>query len=823
MQSGQVFQSRSLLNAAIIHTDTLWLLDVRQQSEDAELVSPPPIPDKPVEGAPSTGLISISLSKQSNSNITAATAAEEAKKKPMSVNSHVHYYRQAAIFIVKLISLFFTAGRSVSALPSGPDARMSSVEHGQPLGNASNWVFLTVAAALVLAGGIFAGLTIALMGQDEIYLQVLKSSGDDSERKHATRVLDLLNKGKHWILVTLLLSNVITNETLPIVLDRSIGGGWPAIFGSTLLIVIFGEIIPQSICVSHGLTIGAWMAPFVLLLMRLMSPIAYPTALLLDRLLGKGHGTVYKKAGLKTLVTLHKTLGAAGEQLNSDEVTIISAVLDLKEKPVGSIMTPMENVFTMSVDSVLDEEAMDLILSQGYSRIPIHTPDNPGNFIGMLLVKMLITYDPEDCKQVKDFALATLPETRPETSCLEIVNFFQEGKSHMVIVSEFPGDDHGALGVVTLEDVIEELIGEEIIDESDVFVDVHKAIRRLTPAPKLLLPKGLFVPSLASRAMLDHTDGEARLTSTPNSGPLQSAYTRRWHGHHHSPAHPWPPKALMSRSAENLGEESKFSENDIREHLKRLGPSNPSTKPLQTRISNVKIKPGATDGKSDGMSPIDITQPASAPSIANSQSSVDLKTSLLDHSTDRETIRPSYGAFDEVPISRRSSLSDSVKITSRSFDNDPHARAGSASSQSLKAHTRVLSRHSSGSHGNASSPTESSSLMHSHRATSSGAITEQIINVNGIRKVVLQIGSSEDYEPMDHSSSHSHDDRRSENRTSSGNEGSVNFNERRTDGSSPFAPSASGDGDVPSDGQRRRRRRRRKHGASRISRDSAGP
>lgn len=203
------------------------------------------------------------------------------------------------------------------------------------------------------------------------------------------------------------------------------------------------------------------MSTFVLGLMWIMAPVAWPTAKLLDWLLGEDHGTVYKKAGLKTLVTLHKTLGTTpGERLNEDEVTIISAVLDLKDKPVGDIMTPMGDVFTMSADTVLDEKMMDTILSQGYSRIPIYAPDNTRNFIGMLLVKILITYDPEDCWRVRDFALATLPETKPETSCLDIVNFFQEGKSHMVLVSDFPGQDKGALGVVTLEDVIEELIGE---------------------------------------------------------------------------------------------------------------------------------------------------------------------------------------------------------------------------------------------------------------------------------------------------------------------------------------------------------------------------
>lgn len=202
------------------------------------------------------------------------------------------------------------------------------------------------------------------------------------------------------------------------------------------------------------------MSKPVLLLMYFMAPVAWPTAKLLDWALGEDHGTVYKKSGLKTLVTLHRTLGDVSERLTQDEVTIIAAVLDLKEKPVHDVMTPMDDVFVMSEDTVLDQETIDMILSAGYSRIPIHESGNPTNFIGMLLVKILITYDPEDGKKVRDFALATLPETRPETSCLDIINFFQEGKSHMVLVSESPGDDHGALGVVTLEDVIEELIGE---------------------------------------------------------------------------------------------------------------------------------------------------------------------------------------------------------------------------------------------------------------------------------------------------------------------------------------------------------------------------
>lgn len=101
------------------------------------------------------------------------------------------------------------------------------------------WVLYGVSIFLVLIGGAFAGLTIALMGQDEVYLQVVSLDAEEPQRKNAKRVHDLLAKGKHWLLVTLLLSNVIVNETLPVVLDRCFGGGVAAVVGSTVLIGMY--------------------------------------------------------------------------------------------------------------------------------------------------------------------------------------------------------------------------------------------------------------------------------------------------------------------------------------------------------------------------------------------------------------------------------------------------------------------------------------------------------------------------------------------------------------------------------------------------------
>ncbi|KAK9448306.1 uncharacterized protein V1518DRAFT_385054 [Limtongia smithiae] len=449
------------------------------------------------------------------------------------------------------------------------------------------WIFMGISVTLVLLGGVFAGLTLGLMGQDEVYLQVIEQTGSELERKNAHRVLALLKKGKHWVLVTMLLSNVITNETLPIVLDRCLGGGWPAVVSSTVLIVIFGEVIPQSVSVRYGLRIGAMFSPFVNFLMHAMYPVAYPIAVLLDHVLGEDHGIVYRKAQLKTLVTLHRSMGV--DRLNKDEVTIISAVLDLNEKPVGNIMTPINDVYTMSADRILDEIAVEEILKAGYSRIPIHTPGEPYNFIGMLLVRILISYDPEDAQPVSTFPLATLPETKPDTNCLNVLNYFQEGKSHMMLVSDYPGEAYGALGVVTLEDVIEELIGEEIVDESDVYVDISQGIRRkyVSPLTRRTLPSE-FV------AQHQHSDGTS-------SGQTTSS-------HRMIPAHDWlvsndPPNPIATNSAASsvpaivttAATPSTANGGVPATVMPKFEPLNLATRPNETTNAKVTIKKGVME------------------------------------------------------------------------------------------------------------------------------------------------------------------------------------------------------------------------------------
>lgn len=111
---------------------------------------------------------------------------------------------------IRYLPLLLRYGR---ALPLLNNPHALEQEHHE---SESDLVYYGVVSMfLVVLGGVFAGLTLGLMGQDEIYLTVINTSGTQKEKQLSGKVLRLISRGKHWVLVTLLLSNVITNETLP--------------------------------------------------------------------------------------------------------------------------------------------------------------------------------------------------------------------------------------------------------------------------------------------------------------------------------------------------------------------------------------------------------------------------------------------------------------------------------------------------------------------------------------------------------------------------------------------------------------------------------
>lgn len=291
---------------------------------------------------------------------------------------------------------------------------------------------------LVLASGLFAGLTIGYMSLDSTQLAVLAKSGTPSQKVLAQKVAPLRRNG-HMLLITLLIANMIANETLPIVSEKALGGGVQAIIISTVLVIIFSEIIPQSVCATHALRIGAACAKPVQLLIYLFYPVVWPISSLLTKLLGDHSGMMYRPAELKELVNLHSRQSNHGGDLAADVVTIISSAIDLQERVVEESMTSLNNCFMLNVDTQLNYGTMSDILASGHSRIPVYEDvilpsGSSRKIVGALLTKQLILIDPEDGVLLREFPLNPLPHVASDMPLLHILNSFQEGRSHLAVV-----------------------------------------------------------------------------------------------------------------------------------------------------------------------------------------------------------------------------------------------------------------------------------------------------------------------------------------------------------------------------------------------------
>lgn len=184
---------------------------------------------------------------------------------------------------------------------------------------------------LVLLSGLFAGLTLGYFSIDPTQLHVLAISGTEKQKAYARKIMPVRKNG-HLLLTTLLLANMIVNETLPEISNGPLGGGFQAVVVSTVLIVLFAEIIPQSVCSRYGLLVGAKAAPLVRVMIWVFFIVAYPVAKLLEWSLGAHHGIIYRRAELKELIKIHAQGGEGGGDLDLETVTMAQGALGLQDK-----------------------------------------------------------------------------------------------------------------------------------------------------------------------------------------------------------------------------------------------------------------------------------------------------------------------------------------------------------------------------------------------------------------------------------------------------------------------------------------------------------
>ncbi|GAB6023167.1 hypothetical protein CHUAL_007992 [Chamberlinius hualienensis] len=341
------------------------------------------------------------------------------------------------------------------------------------------WLQIIIIFTLLTLSGLFSGLNLGLMALDRTDLKIIENTGSEEERRYA-RVISPVRARGNYLLCTLLLGNVLVNSSLTILLD-DLTSGIIAIIGSTLAIVIFGEIVPQAICSRHGLFVGAhtvWVTKFFMLV---TFPLSFPISKILDVALGNEIGNFYNRDRLKELIRVTSHI----HDLAKEEVNIISGALDINRKTVDEVMTKLDDVFMIPIDAVLDFETMSEIMKHGYSRIPVYEKDR-SNILNILNIKDLAFVDPDDNTPVKtvcQFYNHPVTFLFTDSTLAHAFEMFKTGRSHISVVQlvqqETPSDPYYEnVGVVTLEDIIEEIIQTEINDETDVISDNRRRLKR---------------------------------------------------------------------------------------------------------------------------------------------------------------------------------------------------------------------------------------------------------------------------------------------------------------------------------------------------------
>ncbi|XP_034045049.1 metal transporter CNNM1-like [Thalassophryne amazonica] len=343
------------------------------------------------------------------------------------------------------------------------------------------WLQVLVSVLLLGLSALFSGLNLSLLALDPVELQVLQNSGTDKEQNYARKIESVRRHG-NYVLCTLLLGNAIINASLAVWMCQILGMTWISTVICAFGIFFIGEILPHSVASRHGLAIASKTIWVTRLLMVLSFPISYPISKLLDLILNQEISNFYTREKLLEMLRITDPY----HDLVKEELNIIQGALELRTKTVEDVLTPLTDCFMLTSDAVLDFNTMTEIMQSGYTRIPVFENER-SNIVDILFVKDLAFVDPDDCtslKTITQFYNHQLHCVFNDTKLDAMLEEFKKGKSHLAIVQRVNNEGEGdpfyeVMGIVTLEDVIEEIIKSEILDETDLYTD-NRTKRRVS-------------------------------------------------------------------------------------------------------------------------------------------------------------------------------------------------------------------------------------------------------------------------------------------------------------------------------------------------------
>ena len=326
---------------------------------------------------------------------------------------------------------------------------------------------------LLLLAAITAGAEISIISASRIRLRRLASEGS----RRAALVLRMLETPQRFFSTILVSNNVI--DTLIAVLVtavvmRFIGeGGWEVLVSTivaSFLIIVF-EVTAKTIAANNSEKLSLLLARPMSIFIKVFAPLVVGFEVIITAVLKIFNINTQSKSPLVTDEEIRALIKLGQEEgsLHKDKYSMISKVYALHDAVVKNVMTPKKDIFAISAGSNIDD-ILSRVLESGYSRIPVYK-DAADNIVGIINMKDLLMLSAnKDLVVLQDimYAPSFVNESKKVT---DLLKEFQKGHTHIAVVVD---SRNNIQGVVTLEDLVEEIVGE-IEDEYDVRVNNYKA------------------------------------------------------------------------------------------------------------------------------------------------------------------------------------------------------------------------------------------------------------------------------------------------------------------------------------------------------------
>ncbi|MFT6361279.1 MAG: CBS domain containing-hemolysin-like protein [Candidatus Paceibacteria bacterium] len=345
---------------------------------------------------------------------------------------------------------------------------------------------IILALAVVIGSGLFSGIEAALFVVPHSRVLVLK----DQKKKGAEALAKIKENLQEAIIVIVIgnnIVNIVGSIFVGVVASRVFGDAWIGAISAvlTILIIVFGEILPKTIGENNAEKVSLLVSRPLLFKIKILRPLVW----LLKKLTGRF--IIARKIVSEEELQMLSELGHLEGSIEEDERDIIQRVFTLNDLTARDIMTPRTKMVAFQKDETI-HDLRDDIFNLVNSRLPIYDEDLD-TVVGICYRRNLLIAlaKDEDTRTIESFmqgALYVSDDIRVD----DLMQLFLKRREHMAIVKD---EFEGTSGLVTLEDVLEQLVGE-IVDETDEVVDTRLEAQREADESELIVEESGDRPEL---------------------------------------------------------------------------------------------------------------------------------------------------------------------------------------------------------------------------------------------------------------------------------------------------------------------------------------